>query len=165
MSSTTVGRLLHELGYWNEIGRQPIVNKALDADTAAFPAEVLCIALGLRGAVTEYGLDYPVGIVGSRLSSVQPGKLAIARAVLKRPDVLVVDRATALLDAASQTRILDNLLKEFDSRALIWVVHRASLAECFARTIVLEGGKVVEQGTYPELNRSGTVLHELALAG
>ena len=122
-------------------------------------------ALGLRGPVTERGLDYPVGIAGSRLSSVQRQKLAIARAVLKRPDVLVVDRATAPLDAASQTRILDNLLKEFDSRALIWVVHRASLAERFARTIVLEGGKVVEQGTYPELNRSGTVLHELALAG
>ena len=122
-------------------------------------------ALGLRGPVTECGLDYRVGIAGSRLSSVQRQKLAIARAVLKRPDVLVVDRATAPLDAASQTRILDNLLKEFESRALIWVVHRASLAERFARTIVLEGGKVVEQGTYPELNRSGTVLHELALAG
>ena len=121
--------------------------------------------LGLRGRVTECGLDYPVGIAGSRLSSVQRQKLAIARAVLKRPDVLVVDRATAPLDAASQTRILDNLLKEFESRALIWVIHRASLAERFARTIVLEGGKVVEQGTFADLNRPGTAFHELALAG
>ena len=122
-------------------------------------------ALGLRRLITECGLDYPVGIAGSRLSSVQRQKLAFARAVLKRPDVLVVDRATAPLDASSQTRILDNLLKEFESRALIWVVHRASLAECFERTIVLEGGKVVEQGTFAELNRPGTVLHEMALAG
>ena len=95
----------------------------------------------------------------------QRQKLAIARAVLKRPDVLVVDRATAALDASSQTRILDNLLKEFESRALIWVVHRASLAERFEQTIVLEGGKVVEQGAFAELNRPGTVLHEMALAG
>ena len=122
-------------------------------------------ALGLRRVITECGLDYPVGIAGSRLSSVQRQKLAIARAVLKRPDVLVVDRATAALDASSQTRILDNLLKEFESRALIWVVHRASLAERFEQTIVLEGGKVVEQGAFPELNRPGTVLHEMALAG
>ena len=121
--------------------------------------------LGLRRMITECGLDYPVGISGSRLSSVQRQKLAIARAVLKRPDVLVVDRATAPLDASSQTRILDNLLKEFESRALIWVVHRASLAERFAQTIVLEGGKVVEQGTFADLNRPGTVLHEMALAG
>ena len=122
-------------------------------------------ALGLRRVITECGLDYPVGIAGSRLSSVQRQKLAIARAVLKRPDVLVVDRATAALDASSQTRILDNLLKEFESRALMWVVHRASLAEHFEQTIVLEGGKVVEQGRFADLNRPGTVLHEMALAG
>ena len=121
--------------------------------------------LGLRRAITECGLDYPVGIAGSRLSSVQRQKLAIARAVLKRPDVLVVDRATAPLDAQSQTRILDNLLKEFESRALIWVVHRASLAERFRHTIVLEGGKVVEQGTFADLNRPGSAFHELARAG
>ena len=122
-------------------------------------------ALGLRRPITECGLDYPVGIAGSRLSSVQRQKLALARAVLKRPDVLVLDRATAPLDASSQTRILDNLLKEFESRALIWVVHRASLAQLCERTIVLEGGKVVEQGTFADLNRPGTVLHEMALAG
>ena len=121
--------------------------------------------LGLRRLVTECGLDFSVGISGSRLSSAQRQKLAIARAVLKRPDVLVVDRATAPLDASSQTRILDNLLKEFESRALIWVVHRASLAERFERTIVLESGKVVEQGTFANLNRPGTAFHELAAAG
>ena len=122
-------------------------------------------ALDLRRAITGCGLDYPVGIAGSRLSTAQRQKLAIARSVLKRPDVLVIDRATAALDAAAQDRILDNLLKEFESRALIWVVHRASLAERFDETIVLEGGKVVEQGAFAELNRSGTVLHRMALAG
>ena len=122
-------------------------------------------ALGLRRLITECGLDFSVGIAGSRLSAVQRQKLAIARAVLKRPDMLVIDRATAALDASSQTRILDNLLKEFGSRALIWVVHRASLAEHFGRIIVLEGGKVVEQGTFAELYRPGTVFHEMVLAG
>ena len=122
-------------------------------------------ALGLRRRITECGLDFPVGIAGSRLSSAQRQKLAIARAVLKCPDVLVVDRATAPLDSTSQDRILDNLLKEFETRALIWVLHRASLAERFRQTIVLEGGKVVEQGTFADLNRNGTVLQKMALAG
>ena len=121
--------------------------------------------LGLRRLVMECGLDYTIGIAGSRLTAMQRQKLAMARAVLKRPDMLVLDRATAALDASSQTRILDNLLKEFASRALIWVVHRASLAEHFGRIIVLESGKVVEQGTFAELNRPGTVFHEMALAG
>ena len=120
--------------------------------------------LGLRRLVTESGLDYPVGIAGSRLSTAQRQKLAIARSVLKRPDVLIVDQATAALDASSQARILDNLLAEFESRSLLWIVHRASLAQRFERTIVLEGGKVVEQGRFEELNRPGTRYHELALA-
>ena len=121
-------------------------------------------ALDLRRAITECGLDYPVGIAGSRLSTAQRQKLAVARSVLKRPDVLVVDRATAALDASAQARIFDNLLKEFESRTLIWVLHRASLAERFDEAIVLEGGKVVEQGKFEELNRPGTVFHEMALA-
>ena len=121
-------------------------------------------ALDLRSAITECGLNYPVGIAGSRLSTAQRQKLAIARSVLKRPDVFVIDRATAALDASSQARILDNLLKEFNSRTLIWVVHRASLAERFEQTIVLEGGKVVEQGTYEELNKPGTAFHDMVLA-
>ena len=121
-------------------------------------------ALDLRRAITECGLDYPVGIAGSRLSTAQRQKLALARSVLKRPDVLVVDRATAALDAAAQARIFDNLLKEFESRTLIWVLHRASLAERFDEAIVLEGGKVVEQGKFEDLNRPGTVFHEMALA-
>ena len=120
--------------------------------------------LGVRRLITECGLDYPVGIAGSRLSSAQRQKLAIARAVLKRPDVLIVDHATAALDASSQARILDNLLKEFESRSLLWIVHRARLAERFERTIVLEAGKVVEQGRFEELNKPGTKFHELALA-
>ena len=85
--------------------------------------------------------------------------------MLKRPDLLVIDRATAAFDAAAQSRILDNLLKEFESRTLIWIVHRASLAARFERTIVIEGGKAVEQGTFAELNRPGTLFHELAPAG
>ena len=48
---------------------------------------------------------------------------------------------------------------------MIWIVHRASLAERFDETIVLDGGKVVEQGAFAELNRPGTVLHRMALAG
>ena len=121
--------------------------------------------LALRRAITERGLDYPVGIAGSRLSTAGRQKLAIARAVLKRPDLLVIDRATAAFDAAAQSRILDNLLKEFGSRTLIWILHRASLAARFERTLVVEGGKAVEQGAFAELNRPGTLFHEMAPAG
>ena len=120
--------------------------------------------LELRRAITEIGLDYPVGIGGARLSSAQRQKVSIARSILKRPDVLVVDEATAGLDEATQRKILENVLKEFRDRTLIWLVHRASLGEQFDRILVMESGTVVEKGSFDELHRPGTVFHELALA-
>ena len=121
--------------------------------------------LDLRRAVTEVGLDFSVGIGGSRLTAAQRQKLAIARAVLKGPDLLVIDRATASLDPATQDRIMRNLFREFEGRGLVWVLHRASLCSEFEHVLVLDGGKVVEQGTLADLNRSGSLLHSLVAAG
>ncbi len=120
--------------------------------------------LGLRQAIMEAGLDFQIGISGARLSAGQRQKLAIARCVLKRPDILVVDEATAALDDATQEKILNNLLEEFRGRTLIWLVHRASLGKRFEQILVMEGGRVVEQGAFEELDRPGTVFRELAAA-
>lgn len=120
--------------------------------------------LGLRRPIMEVGLDFQIGISGARLSAAQRQKLAIARCVLKRPDVLVVDEATAGLDDTTQGKILENLLTEFRGRSLIWIVHRASLGREFEQVLVMEGGKVVERGAFEELDRPGTVFRELAAA-
>ncbi len=120
--------------------------------------------LELRKEVIAVGLDYHVGIGGGRLSSVQRQKLGIARAILKRPDFLILNEATAIIDGASQTRILDALLKEFEGRGLVWILHRASLASQFDQTIVMQGGKIVDHGTFESMNREGSVLHELIQA-
>ena len=121
-------------------------------------------ALELRPDVMEVGLGFEVGIGGARLSAAQRQKLAIARAILKRPDVLVLDEATTGIDGPSQTMIMDNLLKEFDHRGLVWVLPRASLAAQFDRVLVMQGGKVVEQGTFDELDKDGSALRELVSA-
>ncbi|MBT5047875.1 MAG: ATP-binding cassette domain-containing protein [Rhodospirillaceae bacterium] len=118
-------------------------------------------ALDLRPAVMTVGLDFNVGIGGGRLSSVQRQKLGLARVVLKRPDVLIINEATATIDSASQGRILENLLDEFEGRGVIWVLHRARLAEYFNRILVVQAGRVVEQGSFNDLNRDGSMLHDL----
>ena len=120
--------------------------------------------LGLRKNVVMAGLDYHVGTAGSRLSGAQRQKVAIARAVIKRPDLLVVDEATAALDSSSQKRVRDNLLEATNGRGLIWVLHRAGMAAAFDRVLVMENGRIVEQGTYDELNREGTLLRSLVEA-
>jgi ABC-type multidrug transport system fused ATPase/permease subunit len=121
--------------------------------------------LGLRNAVSEVGFGFQVGVAGSRLSGQQRQKLALARAILKRPDILVLVEATAALDTASQARIMDKLLAEFEGRALIWVVHRIDMAPRFDLVLVTRQGRVVEQGAPAELDREGTTYRQLASAG
>ena len=119
---------------------------------------------GLRDTVIEVGLGYNVGIAGSRLSGAQRQKLSIARAVLKRPDILILSEATAALDSASQGKIMTNLRQEFAGRGLVWSLHRADLAQDFDKVLVMRRGKVIEQGTFAELNHDGTHLNEMLAA-
>ncbi len=120
--------------------------------------------LDLRPAMMEVGLDFQVGIGGGRLSSAQRQKLALARALLKRPDILVLNEATASIDGTGQIRVMEQILKEFEGRCVIWVLHRASHAERFGRVLVMQGGRMVEQGSYAQLNKDGSVLHDLVAA-
>ncbi len=118
--------------------------------------------LGLRRRILELGLDSAVGIGGSRLPAAQRQKLAIARCLLKRPDILIVDGATASLDPAAQQTIMDNVFRDLAGRGVVWVLNRAEEAQRFERVIVMDGGKVVEQGSYADLNRPGKTFHGLA---
>ena len=139
--------------------------QALSAErVGAMIAEVVD-ELGLRGEVLEVGLDYEVGIGGARLGIGQRQRLAIVRSLLKRPDLMIVNEALTALDDSVQTRILRNLIAEMKGRGLIFVSPRASLAREFGRVVVMESGKIVEQGTFAELDREGTRLHELMSAG
>jgi putative ABC transport system ATP-binding protein len=81
----------------------------------------------------------------------QRQKTAIARAVLKRPDLLILNEATSALDGQDQTKISNGLREEFAGRGIIWVLHRASLARNFDRALILSGGKLQEQGSVSEL--------------
>lgn len=118
----------------------------------------------LRDDIIVVGLDYQAGIGGGRLSSTQRQKLAVVRGVLKRPDVMIVNQATATLDAGSRTRIFDALLSEVEGRCLVWVLDQPSQAQRFDRVLVMQEGRLVEQGTYAELEQSGAALRGLVAA-
>jgi len=117
--------------------------------------------LGIIETVSEVGLEFEVGIGGSRLTGAQRQKLALARAVVKKPDVLILTEATASLDTSSQARILDGLLSDFEGRSVIWGVHRPAMAERFDHVLVMKGGRIVESGSFAELSKEGSVLSQL----
>ena len=121
--------------------------------------------LDLRSSVIEAGLEFPVGIGGGRLGSVQRQKVGLARAILRRPDVLVLSDATAGLDGGTHGRIAGNLFRELAGRGIIWSLHRADLARSFDQVVVMESGRVAESGSFEELDRDGSALRELLGVG
>jgi len=120
--------------------------------------------LGLRERVIEAGLQAETGVSGARLSLAQRQKLALARAVLKRPEVLIAYDPVGPLDPSEQTVVLDALLEAFAGRTIIWALSRGDWAQRFNHVLVMRRGQVVEQGDYAELNKDGSVLHELVAA-
>ena len=120
--------------------------------------------LGLRDTLVEVGLDYQVGTGGSRLSESQRQKLAIARAILKRPDLVALNDATAVLDLATETTILERLKAEFADRSIVWSLQRPRLASAFDRVLVMEHGRLIDQGPYAELERTKSSLAPLMAA-
>ena len=115
--------------------------------------------LGLRDTVIEVGLDFGVGIAGSRLSGQQRQKIGIARVLLRKPDVLIMNDATASLDAASQEHVIREVLSSSEGRTVIWGTQRIDLASRFERVVFLRGGRIIEDGTPEELNKDGTAFH------
>ena len=109
--------------------------------------------LGLRPLVVRIGLGFHVGVGGARLPSADRQKIAMVRAMLKRPVLLILDHAAAVLDPASQARVVENVLAERRDRGVVWVLSREEYAERFSTVLVMERGKLAEQGRFAELKR------------
>ena len=125
-------------------------------------AEVLD-ELGLRNSVIEVGLEYNVGVAGKRLPATQRQKLGIARALIKRPQLLIVNEAVAVFDGRTQDRIRDNILAAAtaDERGVVWIANRPAQAEPFEQIVVMQGGRIAAQGAPAELAARGGLYTEL----
>jgi subfamily B ATP-binding cassette protein MsbA len=102
-------------------------------------------------AALPRGLDTLVGERGIRLSVGERQRLAIARVFLKDPAVVVLDEATSSLDAESEHLVQEALGRLFEGRTTLVVAHRLATVRRATRVILLDRGRVVEQGTHPEL--------------
>ncbi|MTI98278.1 MAG: ABC transporter ATP-binding protein [Marinobacter adhaerens] len=97
------------------------------------------------------GLDTPVGERGVRLSGGQRQRLSLARALLKDPPILVLDEATSAVDNETEAAIQRSLKRIGHNRTVIMIAHRLSTIVDADSIAVIEGGKVLEQGTHREL--------------
>ena len=108
------------------------------------------------------GLDTYMGEGGARLSGGQRQRIAIARALLRDAPLLLLDEATSALDAESERLVQDALDRLMEHRTTIVIAHRLATVRAADRIVVMDGGKIVEEGTHATLSRHGGLYARLA---
>ncbi|MBW8906880.1 MAG: ABC transporter ATP-binding protein [Betaproteobacteria bacterium] len=128
---------------------------AAEVEAAAKKAQAHEFIVGLRDWRANTGYDAHVGERGVKLSGGQRQRIALARVILKDAPILVLDEATSSLDSEVEVAIQEELLELMQGKTVIAIAHRLSTISRMDRLIVLEAGRIVEQGTHAELLRLG----------
>jgi len=141
--------------------RDNVAYGALDAGDA--DVESAFGALGLNGwvATLPMGLDTPVGQRGQELSVGEAQLVALARAQIAQPAILILDEATSAVDPGTEKELAGALERISQGRTTVTIAHRLSTAEAAARVFVFDRGRVVESGTHSELVAAGGIYASL----
>ncbi|MFE4516917.1 ABC transporter ATP-binding protein [Kitasatospora sp. NPDC056783] len=134
---------------------------APDADDTELRAALDAVAAGDWVDVLPEGLDTEVGSGGASLSPPQAQQLALARLVLADPHTLVLDEATSLLDPRAARHLERSLSRVLEGRTVIAIAHRLHTAHDADVIAVVEGGRISEYGSHPDLVAAGGTYAEL----
>ena len=118
---------------------------------AAKQAEADKFIVTLRDAQGRMGYDAYVGERGIKLSGGQRQRIAIARVMLKNAPILLLDEATSALDSEVELAIQHSLYQLMEGKTVIAIAHRLATIAAMDRLIVLDQGKIIEQGSHQEL--------------
>lgn len=146
-----VGMVTQETHLFHDTIRTNLLYGKMDATQAEI--EAACRAANIHDfiAALPNGYDTIVGERGYRLSGGEKQRLAIARVILKNPRILVLDEATSHLDSQSEALIQDALKTVMAGRTSLVIAHRLSTILAADQILVMDRGRVVEQGTHDEL--------------
>ena len=105
--------------------------------------------------------DTNIGEAGGKLSGGQKQRISIARAVLKNPPIMILDEATSALDTESERFVQDALENMMENRTSLVIAHRLSTIQKADWIVVMEKGKIMEQGTHHELIAKNGIYRKL----
>jgi ABC-type multidrug transport system fused ATPase/permease subunit len=160
----TLASLRHQIGY---VPQEPLLFSGTVRENVAFgrpdATDEEIFEAARRVGVLEVlealpdGLDTPVGERGGNLSVGQRQLLTLARASLIDPPIVVLDEATASLDATTEARVKEALKRLLAGRSALVVAHRLETVRDADRIVILDAGRVVESGTHKELLAAGGI--------
>jgi ATP-binding cassette subfamily B multidrug efflux pump len=128
---------------------------------AARRAEAVEFIAGLTDPKGRKGFDAHVGERGVKLSGGQRQRIAIARVMLKDAPILILDEATSALDSEVEAAIQENLYRLMQDKTVIAIAHRLSTIAAMDRLVVMDGGRIVEDGSHDELIARGGLYAQL----
>ncbi|WP_083764596.1 MULTISPECIES: ABC transporter ATP-binding protein [Chelativorans] len=128
---------------------------------AAESAAALDFVHALRDIKGRTGFDAHVGERGVKLSGGQRQRIAIARVMLKDAPILILDEATSALDSEVEAAIQENLYRLMEGKTVIAIAHRLSTIAAMDRLVVMDAGRILEQGTHEELIDKGGLYAQL----
>ncbi len=141
--------LFNDTIYYNIAYGRPEASQA-EVEAAARAAKIHDFIMGL-----PEGYETKVGERGLKLSGGEKQRVGIARTLLKNPPILLLDEATSALDTETERNIQDSLREMGEGRTVITIAHRLSTIADADRIVVLENGRIAEQGTHEELLARG----------
>jgi ATP-binding cassette, subfamily B, bacterial len=156
-----VGIVTQETYLFHASVRENLLYVCPDATEEEMVAATTSAAIHDRILHLEHGYDTVVGERGYKLSGGEKQRLAIARVLLKNPKILILDEATSALDTQSERFIQDALKPLMKSRTTIAIAHRLSTILAADLILVLDKGKIAEQGTHQELLKHGGIYANL----